>query len=145
QVFRAPVEKVFAFHLDPENLARIAPPDSKTEIVSSTEVPLRLGSRVVIRSEVMGVAITMEAEIVAIEENRLFEDRQVRGPFKSWRHRHLFEPIPGGTRLTDDVECEPPGGLFARFLGEGVLTNQFEKLFAYRQEQTRRLLEAAAG
>ena len=38
---RAPVEKVFAFHLDPANLARIAPPESKTEILSRADHTVR--------------------------------------------------------------------------------------------------------
>jgi ligand-binding SRPBCC domain-containing protein len=141
---QAPVEAVFAFHMDPANLARVAPPGSQTEVLSSTDVPLRRGSHVVIRTAPMGVSVTVEAEIVAIEENRMFEDRQVRGPFRSWRHRHLFDPIPGGTRLTDEVEVEPPGGLPGRLLAQGLILRQLDAAFAYRQEETRRLLEAAA-
>jgi ligand-binding SRPBCC domain-containing protein len=138
----APVEKVFAFHMDPANLARVAPPDSRTEVLSSTDVPLKAGSRVTVRSVQMGVPVTLEAEIVAIAENQMFEDRQVRGPFKHWRHRHLFEPAEFGTRLTDEVEFELPGGLAGRLLGQGVILAQLEKAFAFRQEETRRILAA---
>jgi ligand-binding SRPBCC domain-containing protein len=138
---KAPVENVFTFHLDPANLERVSPPGSQTRVVSVSVTPLRVGARVTVRSVQMGMPVTLEAEIIALEENRMFEDQQVRGPFKSWRHRHLFEPIPDGTRLTDEVEFEVPGGLAGRLVGQGMVMAQMEKAFAHRQEQTKRLLE----
>lgn len=140
---QAPVERVFAFHMDPTNLVRVSPPGSQTHLVSVSPLPLRVGTRVTIRGMQMGMTVTLEAEITALEENRMFEDHQVRGPFKSWRHRHLFEPISGGTRLTDEIEFEMPGGLAGRLVGMGVVMGQLEKAFAHRHEATKRLLEGA--
>jgi ligand-binding SRPBCC domain-containing protein len=139
---RVPPERVFAFHMDARNIARLALPESRTDVLSVSDIPLQVGTRVVVRSVQMGMSVTMEAEIVALEADQMFEDRQVRGPFQRWRHQHLFEPIEGGTRLTDEVEFEVPGGRAGRIMAERLVLSQLEKAFAHRQQETKRLLES---
>jgi ligand-binding SRPBCC domain-containing protein len=59
-----------------------------------------------------------------------FVDEQLRGPYRHWRHEHLFEEEPGGTRCRDVVEYNVLGGrLVHRFLVRPDLL----KIFAYRQ------------
>jgi ligand-binding SRPBCC domain-containing protein len=138
---RATVEKVFDFHLDPQNLARIAPPATKTELVSSTENPLQLGSHVVVRSVQAGIVVLIEAEVVVLDAPRHLEDKQIRGPFKKWIHSHTFEAREGGMQLTDDVEYElPMGGLGSLVMGRTV-ARELDANFDFRHQATKRMLE----
>jgi ligand-binding SRPBCC domain-containing protein len=74
---------------------------------------------------------------------RLFVDLQESGPFASWRHRHQFLPDgQGGTILRDEVEYELPAGWLGRWLAGASIAHRLERTFAYRHEQTRRLVEA---
>ena len=56
--------------------------------------------------------------MTAFERPARFVDEQVRGPFRSMRHEHLFETRPdGGTRMTDRMQVESLlGGLGTRVL-----------------------------
>jgi ligand-binding SRPBCC domain-containing protein len=71
-----------------------------------------------------GVQWRMTARITAYEPPHRFVDEMVRGPFRSFRHEHVFEPAGAGTRMTDLVMfrmalgpvAELPVGLYLRRL-----------------------------
>ena len=44
------------------------------------------------------------------EPGRRFVDTQVRGPYRLWRHTHVFEDHPEGTLVRDRVSYEIPLG-----------------------------------
>jgi ligand-binding SRPBCC domain-containing protein len=138
----APVEAVFAFHADPRNIERLSTPQAQAQLVPPYEVPLRQGSIVRLRVMLLGlVPQQVETEIVVCDPPREFTDQQRRGPFRSWRHRHLFRPVAGGTELTDDVTYELPTGLPFRLIGEAAMMAQMEALFQHRQQRTKEILE----
>ena len=55
----------------------------------------------------------------------------VQGPFLRFRHEHLFEPLGGGTRMTDVVEFDLP---------IGILSNRPAALYLRRLLATRNAL-----
>jgi ligand-binding SRPBCC domain-containing protein len=71
-----------------------------------------------------GVRWRMTSRITAFEPPHRFVDEMVRGPFRSFRHEHLFEPAGAGTRMTDVVTfgmslgpvADLPVGLYLRRL-----------------------------
>ncbi|MCA1594905.1 MAG: SRPBCC family protein [Chloroflexi bacterium] len=138
---KAPVAAVFAFHLDPSNLVRIAPQGTRSRLMSCTGIPIQVGSRVVVQSIQAGIPVQIEAEVVALDPPHVLEDRQVRGPFARWRHRHTFEEIPGGTRLTDEVDYALPMGALGGLVMGRTVERELKANFEFRQSETRRLLE----
>jgi hypothetical protein len=56
------------------------------------------------------------ARHTAYEQDSLFVDEQIRGPFRFWVHRHEFEAIDGRTKLTDRIEYQLPGGTLVNLL-----------------------------
>jgi len=70
-----------------------------------------------------------------------FVDRQVRGPFQQWVHRHTFRAIsPTITEVVDEIEIALTDQWFWRIVGWGMYLN-LPLLFAYRAWQTKRLLQ----
>src|SRR5262245_36748916 len=136
QSFPRPVEEVFEFVLQPANLIRVSPPELNLELV---EAPprLELGSRIVLSAQRLGFKQRLVNEVTALEPNRLMRDEQREGPFGKWVHSHQFEAIPGGTRVTDVIEFEPPGGLLGFMLTAQVIERDLREMFAYRQEKLR--------
>jgi ligand-binding SRPBCC domain-containing protein len=68
-----------------------------------------------------------------------FVDVQTRGPYRHWRHEHVFEVVDGGTLCHDIVQYSVPGGqLVDRLFVRPDLT----KIFAYRCARLRELLPA---
>jgi ligand-binding SRPBCC domain-containing protein len=138
----APPETVFAFHESPGALLRLTPPWEKVDLVEGGG-SIRPGSRVVLRTRFGPFSLRWVAEHTEYEPGRLFADRQVSGPFASWYHRHLFlDDGRGGTILRDEVDYVPPMGWLGRVLGDGLLRDKLRRLFDYRHEATRRIVES---
>ena len=82
---------VFAFHEQPDALARLVPPWEKVEIVQPPS-SLRPGTRVLLRMRMGPLAMLWEAEHTRYERGVLFQDRMVRGPFRTWLQTQRFRP-----------------------------------------------------
>lgn len=136
----APVERVFAFHESPDALARLTPPFERQEVIEPPR-SLSVGTIVRIRMHLGPISMVWVAEHVEYEKNRLFADRQVRGPFKSWLHRHRFEPAAGGTRLVDDIEYELPLGALGALVAARSVEKRLDRVFAFRHAATKAACE----
>ncbi|MCA1817865.1 MAG: SRPBCC family protein [Acidobacteria bacterium] len=140
-VIRAAPERVFAFHEQPGALALLTPPWERTRVVRAAKIS-EVGSEAVVETRVVGfLPVRWIARHTAYDPPRSFEDVQVRGPFKSWRHRHVVEPHALGATLRDEIEYEPPLGFVGRLTEPFLVRPRLEKLFAYRHEVTRRWCE----
>lgn len=74
---------------------------------------------------------------------RMFADRQESGPFAFWYHRHLFlDNGHGGTVMRDEVEYRAPFGALGQWMAGRLVQRALERMFAFRHETTRRLVEA---
>lgn len=137
----APPEAVFAFHERPDALALLVPPWERVEVIQPPAT-LQPGTRVLLRMRVGPLAIVWEAEHTLYERGVLFQDREVRGPFKSWLHTHRFLPAPGGTLLRDEVDYQLP--LFMR-PGARLVRRRLRKMFEYRHRVTAMSLTVPPG
>jgi ligand-binding SRPBCC domain-containing protein len=138
-------EQVFAFHERDDALKRLTPPWEKTRIVEKTP-GLDVGTRAVVEVFVGPIKTTFVAEHTRYEKNRMFQDRQVRGPFASWLHTHSMEPDGnGGCLLVDRIEYELPLGAVGRLFGGPLVRRKLERMFEYRHEVTKKACEAVGS
>jgi ligand-binding SRPBCC domain-containing protein len=138
----APPEAVFRFHESPGALEHLIPPWDKMHVVESSG-SLRPGSKVVLRGRLGFFPIRWVAVHTEYEPPNLFADRQESGPFAYWYHRHRFlDDGSGGTILRDEVEYRPPLGFLGRWLGGPLIRRKLERMFVYRHDATRRLIES---
>lgn len=132
-------EALFAFHADVQNLARISPPFPPFTLVSPP-TPTREGDLQVFRLGWRALGIEWRARITRVEEGRLIEDTQERGPFLRWRHQHRFLPEGSGARLTDVVSFRLLPTAAGEFLEWLLVRPAIATMFAYRHRVTRRAL-----
>jgi uncharacterized protein (TIGR01777 family) len=66
-----------------------------------------------------------------------FVDVQEAGPFAAWRHEHRFLAGPVGSRLEDQVTWRAPGGALGRWLLDGWVGRDLDRMFAWRHARTR--------
>ena len=132
---RAPRERVFEFHADSANLARVLPSAVPLRSVG----PSRLGRDAVLRFRFgpfggHGVVRVWEPPF-------RFIDEQTFGPFALWRHEHRFSELAGRTWVTDLVEfaLRPPARPLERFARPVVRAILVAKL-----RRTRSVLETSA-
>ena len=140
-VIRATPERVFAFHELPDVMTRLLPPWESSRIIEAA-VSLRVGSRAIIDTRLFRFfTVRWEALHTAYDPPRMFEDTQVKGPFSSWRHRHIVESHREGALLRDEIEYEPPLGLMGRWGAPLLIVPRLQRLFDYRHEVTRKWCE----
>ena len=71
---------------------------------------LELGDEVTWEARHLGIRQRLTAKITRFDRPRMFEDRMVKGAFKSFVHLHEFEPARGGTLMLDTFDYKPPLG-----------------------------------
>ena len=138
---RASPERVFAFHEQQNALELLLPPWESARVIRSAKI-YEVGSRAIVETRIFG-PITMRwiAEHTIYDPPRVFEDIQIKGPFRSWRHRHVILPHAEGAILKDEIEYEPPLGFLGRALAPLLIENRLSKLFEYRHQVTREWCE----
>jgi ligand-binding SRPBCC domain-containing protein len=142
----APVEVVFAFHLDTRNVARISPRGTRVLAVDGP-VPVAEGDEV--QLEIRQLPLPMRQRwLIRIETVRrptLVVDRMVEGPFRRWRHEHRFTSLGAGqTLVTDDIEYALPFGPLGRLVDALVVRHVLRFTFRLRHRRTAEVLRGAS-
>lgn len=85
---------------------------------------------------VLGVPFIWKLRHEGYIQGQQFIDRQVSGPFKSWKHTHRFLPdVSGGCVLSDEIEFELPVPVP---FGATFVKSQLDRLFDYREKVLQR-------
>lgn len=134
-VVPAALPDVFAFFADAKNLEAITPPFLRFTVVTP-DITMGVGTRIDYRLRLRGVPMRWQSEITVWEPNVRFRDVQRRGPYRYWRHVHLFREVPGGTLVEDGVEYDVPGGSLVH---EWLVAPELLRIFRYRQEALARV------
>jgi ligand-binding SRPBCC domain-containing protein len=140
-VIRSTPERVFAFHELPDALERLMPPWETAKVIQRAEISV-VGSRAIVETQVVWpIKIQWVAEHTRYEPPHMFEDIQIKGPFRSWRHRHVIDDQPEGALLRDEIDYEPPFGVLGRAVGPLLIESRLTRLFDYRHQVTREWAE----
>jgi ligand-binding SRPBCC domain-containing protein len=140
-LIRASPERVFAFHEQPEALVLLLPPWESARVIQSAKIS-EVGARAIVETRIVGpITVQWIAEHTVYDPPHMFEDIQIKGPFRSWRHRHLVEPHKGGAILRDEINYEPPLGFVGRAFVPLLIESRLRKLFDYRHQVTREWCE----
>lgn len=140
-IIRASPERVFAFHELPDVFERLIPPWENVTVIQMAAISV-VGSQAILEANIFGPFKTRwVAEHTIYDPPHLFEDIQVSGPFKSWRHRHIIEPHSDGAVLRDDIEYETPFSIFGSIADTFGIVPKLEKMFDHRHEVTRQWCE----
>ncbi|MGE3467201.1 MAG: SRPBCC family protein [Pyrinomonadaceae bacterium] len=140
-IIKAPPARVFAFHELPDAFERLVPPWERVQVIQKADISV-IGSRAILEANIFGPFNTRwVAEHTVYDPPNLFEDIQISGPFKSWRHRHIVEPHADGAILRDDIEYELPFSILGSLADTFGIVPKLEKMFDYRHEVTRKWCE----
>jgi ligand-binding SRPBCC domain-containing protein len=138
---KAPIEKVFHFHDNTDNLLKISPPDAGVSILEASEPGL--GQKVVLSIKQLGIiTLEWEVEITEYDPPHRMTDEQKRGPFGSWKQSREFQAIDQQTtRLIDKIEYTLPLHALAQLLVGGLVRKKITDMFEYRQKTLKEILE----
>ena len=140
-LIRASVERVFAFHEQPEVIKLLTPPWENARVIKSASIS-EIGAQAVIETRIIGpIKANWIAEHTVYDPPHRFEDIQVKGPFRSWHHAHVIEQHEGGAILRDKIEYELPLGFLGRAFAPILIQSRLQRLFDYRHQITREWCE----
>lgn len=136
---KAPLADVAAFHSQSASMGAITPPPILVRVHAAPEI-LGEGDRMDFTMWLGPMPVRWLAQIEQVTPTS-FVDRQLRGPFASWVHKHTFEPIDAGTtEVIDEVNATLHANWFWKLVGVGMWIG-LPILFAFRGWKTRRMLE----
>jgi ligand-binding SRPBCC domain-containing protein len=133
QLVPRPRSEVFAFFADAHNLERITPGFLSFRILTPAPIVLAPGTIIDYRLALFGLPFRWRTLIEAVEPGRRFVDVQLRGPYRSWHHEHLFEDAPGGTLVRDRVTYQLPFGPLGELAHALAVGRQLRTIFDHRR------------
>jgi ligand-binding SRPBCC domain-containing protein len=130
-ILKVPLDEVFAFFGEARNLEKLTPSWLRFEVLTEGPIVMAPGTLIDYRIHWRGIPMRWRTEIEVWEPPHRFVDRQLKGPYRLWRHEHVFAETDDGTSIVDRVEYAPIGGVIAQRL---AVAKDVRKIFAYRHE-----------
>jgi uncharacterized protein YndB with AHSA1/START domain len=137
-VINRPVEEVFAFVSNSENLPRWR--STSLEIKKTSEGPLGVGSTFKGRFAFLGRQFDGNLLVTAHELNRVYMSKMAEGPFPL-ETSYTLEPVENGTHLAF-VLNGAPGGFFK--FAEPLVVSMAKRAYETDLQNLKEMLEAQA-
>jgi uncharacterized protein (TIGR01777 family) len=134
-----PMDEVFGFFSNAQNLEVLTPPHLKFKVLSSSTDSLQAGTLIDYKLQLHGIPFRWQSLIGEWNPVTHFSDTQMRGPYKRWFHTHTFIEQDGGTLIRDHALYRLPFGVPGDTVGYFLVKRDLEKIFSYRIAKTREL------
>jgi ligand-binding SRPBCC domain-containing protein len=134
QTIELPLEEVFTFFSDAENLEKITPRELNFHILTPLPIEIGLGTLIEYRLSLWCIPIYWKTKITKWNPPYEFEDTQLSGPYKQWIHLHRFTKLNDQVTLMEDcvryrLPLEPLGDLALP-----LIKLQLDRIFDYREK-----------
>jgi ligand-binding SRPBCC domain-containing protein len=100
-----------------------------------------LGDTITWEANHFGIKQNLTVEITNYNRPLFFEDKMLRGAFKSMRHEHHFEEVNGKTLMKDYFEYEVPFGIFGVFFDKVILKRYMTNFLLTRNLVLKSIIE----
>ena len=135
-----PRETVFKFFADAGNLERITPPELNFHIITAQPIDIKRGALIDYKLTLRGLPLTWRTEISEWNPPYSFVDRQLKGPYKQWIHRHTFTDLSeNSTKIDDEVRYRLPLEPFGDAI-HFLIRKELDYIFNYRQKTVATIL-----
>jgi ligand-binding SRPBCC domain-containing protein len=142
----APVEKVFEYYTNPDNIKEAWPRDIVKESESLSGSKSEEGSEMKVKGQYMGKEEEMILEVADKEQNRRLVTRQTQGPFKKWESIQEFQGNGNSTHIRHSVDYElPTTGKIANTLSGSQADNKIRKGLEQAAQTVKQKLESSGS
>ncbi|KDN56084.1 SRPBCC family protein [Flavobacterium seoulense] len=143
QHINASIEECWAFFSNPRNLQKITPQTMGFQITDFDNRNMYAGQIIQYKvSPLFGIKLSWVTEITIVKENEYFIDEQRFGPYAMWHHKHFFEPVENGVKMTDIVHYAIPFGFIGRIANALIVKNKIKEIFEYREQIVNQIFNA---
>ncbi|QDT26340.1 Polyketide cyclase / dehydrase and lipid transport [Gimesia panareensis] len=134
-----PLQDIFDFFAQPENLEKITPPWLNFRIITPRPISMQAGTLIDYQLKLHGIPLRWRTEITEWIPLVRFVDTQLKGPYRTWRHTHTFAERDNGTLVQDHVLYSVYGGALINRL---FVQKDVERIFQYRLDQLKKFTSA---
>jgi ligand-binding SRPBCC domain-containing protein len=143
QHLQHPLDEVFEFFSQAGNLERITPPWLRFDVVTPGPISMGVGTLIEYRLRVHGLRLSWISRIEEWVPGESFVDRQLRGPYGLWRHRHTFQAAGQGTLVRDEVDYGVALGPLGDLAHRLFVRRDLERIFAFRHQAVEQAMAGA--
>ncbi len=135
-IFECTATALYNFHAGPEGFATLVGRSDRAKVIVPTP-SLQPGSRAIVKIYVLPfVWIEWIALHTELEPGKRFVDVQEKGPFREFKHEHLFIELGQNRSILEDrITCKLPR-FTNRWIAEYFLENKMKKEFQRRHTAT---------
>ena len=141
-IIKAPIEKCFELSRDVNIHLKSAHKTNEKVISGRNEGQFELNDIVTWRAKHFGIYQNLTVQITNMEYPHFFEDKMLKGAFKSMVHKHYFENINGFTKMTDEFEYEVPFGFIGKIFDKLILKNYMTNFLKIRNKTIKEVAES---
>jgi ligand-binding SRPBCC domain-containing protein len=139
----APVERVFEYYTNPDNIKEAWPKDVVKESETTAGSKSEPGSEMRVAGEQMGIWKEMRLQVAEKEQNRRLVTRQTDGPFKRWESIQEFQGDNNRTHVRHIIDYElPTGGKVADMFTGGQADDKIKSGMEQAAQTVKRNLES---
>ena len=139
----APVEKVYEYYTNPDNIQKAWPRDIVKESENVSGSKSEEGSEMRIKGQYMGREEEMKLQVVDKEPNRKLVTRQTEGPFKKWESVQEFQGNGNVTQIRHAIDYElPTTGKIANTLSGSQANNKIRQGLEQAAQTVKQKLES---
>nr|MBA3750105.1 TIGR01777 family protein [Nitrosopumilus sp.] len=123
---------VFDYHTREGALDRLMPPWSLLTLIKNNK-DIKNGSVTILKLKLGPIGIKWIAEHLGYIQNRQFQDRMIKGPFRSWLHTHSFIPSDfDHCTMEDRIDYSLASGIARSKFINDLIQNNLNQIFYYR-------------
>ena len=142
----APVERVYEYYTNPDNIKEAWPQDivKESESLSSSSTNNEEGSEMKVKGQYMGKEEEMRLQVIDKEQNRRLVTQQIQGPFKKWESIQEFQGSDGRrTHIRHVIDYElPTTGKIANMLSGSQADNKIREGLQQAAQTVKQKLES---
>lgn len=142
---RAPAARCFDLARDIDLHLKSLEGTGERAVSGKTSGLIGLGEEVTWQARHFGINQRFTSRITEFDPPRHFQDRMVRGAFRSFVHDHFFEDQASSTHIRDVVRFESPLGVAGRLVDRFILRRYLSRLLASRSLYLKAVAEGADG
>lgn len=128
------INTVFNFFSNAENLNKITPAMLGFKMITKPPFEMKVGTLIDYQIKLYGIPFRWKSKITKWNPPFMFEDTQIKGPYKIWIHEHRFEERGESTLVTDTVNYLSPGWKFEFIPHRIFVEKKVEEIFNYREK-----------
>ena len=140
----APLERVYEYYTDPNNIQEAWPQDIVKESEDMSGSKNEEGSEMRVKGQYMGKEQEMRLQVVDKEQNRRLLTRQIQGPFKRWDSLQEFQGNGANTtQVKHSIDFElPTTGKIANMLSGSQADNKIRQALEQAAQTVKQKLES---